>query len=301
MAFNNPVKTMHRQTHLNREDPEVRLYYQECLPSQEKKGTILLIHGFPQSSYQFRFVIEPLAQAGYHVIAPDYRGHGFSSHPLGDTGYTKKELASDIFQLLTKHIGVREKVHVVGHDIGGTIAHAYVSQYPDHVASVIWGECPLPGTTLFDKIKHTQTLWHFDFQSHNPEFSVALVQGRERMYLKHFYDRLTQNSAVFTPEVLDFYTMQYQVPDALRCAFLSYRAFTEDGKHNREWLKQNGKVKVRAMILSGDCSFIASEAEGMAKEMYENIKVGTVKDSGHYLAEENPESFVKEVLAFVEA
>lgn len=121
------------------------------------------------------------------------------------------------------------------------------------------------------------------------------------MYLKHFYDRLTQNSAVFTPEVLDFYTMQYQVPDALRCAFLSYRAFTEDGKHNREWLQQNGKVKVRAMILSGDHSFIASEAESMAKEMYENVKVGTVKDSGHYLAEENPESFVEEVLAFVEA
>lgn len=301
MTSHGSVKMLHRQIWLNKSDPEVRIYYMECLPPIDKKGTILLIHGFPQSSYQFRHVIAPLAQAGYHVIAPDYRGHGFSSHPLGDTGYTKKELANDIFQLVTKHVGITEKIHIVGHDIGGTIAHAYVAQFPDHVASVIWGECPLPGTTLFDNIKHTQTLWHFDFQSHNPEFSVALVLGKEKMYLKHFYDRLTQNSAVFTPEVLDFYTMQYSVPDALRCAFLSYRAFKTDAKHNREWRKKDGKVKVRSMILSGDHSFIASEAERMAKEMYEDVKHGTVENSGHYLAEENPESFVKEVLEFIEA
>lgn len=293
---------MHRQIWLNRSDPEVRIYYMECQPPKnaEKKGTILLIHGFPQSSYQFRYVIEPLALAGYHVLAPDYRGHGFSSRPLGDTGYTKKELANDIFQLVTHHVGIKEKIHVVGHDIGGTIAHAYVSQFPEHVASVIWGECPLPGTDVFDNIKHSQTLWHFDFQSHNPDMAVALVQGRERMYLKHFYDRLTQNAAVFTPEVLEFYTMQYQMPDALRCAFLSYRAFTEDAKHNREWKAQNGKVNVRSMILSGDHSFIAEAAEAMAKEMYENVRHGTVKDSGHYLAEENPDSFVEEVVKFIE-
>ena len=40
-----------------------------------------LIHGFPETSYQFRDVIVPLAQAGYHVFAPDYRGHGYSLQP----------------------------------------------------------------------------------------------------------------------------------------------------------------------------------------------------------------------------
>lgn len=81
------------------------------------------------------------------------------------------------------------------------------------------------------------------------------------------------------------------MPDALRCAFLNYRAFAEDAKHNREWLKRDGKVKVRNLILSGDHSFIATEARGMAEEMFGNVKVSTVKDSGHYLAEENPEGF----------
>jgi pimeloyl-ACP methyl ester carboxylesterase len=66
-------------------------------------------------------------------------------------------------------------------------------------------------------------------------------------------------------------------------------------------VEADGKVKVRNMILSGDHSFIATEALGMAEEMFENVKVGTVKESGHYLAEENPEGFVDEVLAFVES
>jgi len=208
----------------------------ECPPPEgsKKKGTILLIHGFPESSYQFRHVIAPLSHAGYHVIAPDYKGHGFSSQPVTrDTGYTKKELAKELFQLITEHLKINDKIHIVGHDIGGMIAHAYVAQFPDHVASINWGECPLPGSTLYDDIKHTKAVWHFDFQSHYPELSAALVQGKERTYLKHFYDRLSQNSAVFTTEVVDFYTMQYSMPDALRCSFLSYRAFETDSEDNR--------------------------------------------------------------------
>ncbi|KPI40234.1 Soluble epoxide hydrolase [Cyphellophora attinorum] len=297
-----PPQVFHRQAYLSKADPELRLFYMECSPpTKQRKGTILLIHGFPESSYQFRHVLVPFAEAGYHVIAPDYKGHGFSSKPFGDYNYTKKQLAAELFELLAKHIGVKEKVHVVGHDIGGTIAHAYAAQFPENTADVIWGECPLPGSTLFDKIKHTETLWHFDFQSHKPELSAALVAGKEKMYLKHFYDRLTQNASVFSEDVLDFYTTRYSMPDALRCAFLSYRAFTQDGKDNLDWLNQNGKSKVRSMIMSGDHSFIAAEAEGMAREMYETVHHATVEDSGHFLAEENPTDFVRKVLQFVQA
>lgn len=299
-AIKIPLQTLHRQVWLNKADPEVRLHYMECQPSTEKKGTVLLIHGFPESSYQFRHVLVPFAEAGYHVVAPDYKGHGFSSRPFGDIDYTKKQLAAEIFQLMTEHVGVQEKLHVVGHDIGGTIAHAYAAQFPQNTASMIWGECPLPGTSLFDRLKHTENLWHFDFQSHKPELAAALVQGKEKMYLKHFYDRLTQNPEVFSEDVLDFYTTQYSMPDALRVAFLSYRAFAQDASDNREWVNKQGKSKVRSMILSGERSFIAEEAEEMAREMYENVRHGTVANSGHFLAEENPEDFVRKVLGFIE-
>ena len=76
--------------------------------------------------------------------------------------------------------------------------------------------------------------------------------------------------------------------------------FDADKVHNLQWREKNGKVKTRAMILSGDASFIQENALEMAKEMYENVEQGLVKNSGHYRAEENPEDFVKKALRFVE-
>lgn len=113
---------------------EVTIHYIDCHAPAESKGTILLIHGFPETSYQFRHVITPLSDAGYRVIAPDYRGAGHSSHPRD--GYTKVVMAGDIHTLLTKHLGITEPVHVVGHDIGGMIAHAYAASFPKDSRSV---------------------------------------------------------------------------------------------------------------------------------------------------------------------
>lgn len=246
--------------------------------------------------------MKPLAAAGYHVIAPDYRGHGFSSKPLLDeNGFTKRRIAKDLYDLVNEELDIKDKIHIVGHDIGGMIAYAYVAQYPDSVASITWGECPLPGTSNYNDCKHSRTHWHFDFQGHRPEMAAALVAGKEKMYLKDFYDRLTQNMEALTPEVVDYYTMQYSQPDALRCAFFTYRAFEIDAEDNLRWRKDNGKVLIRNMVLSGDGSWAAPGAEDMANEMFENVHVGVVENSGHYLAEENPEGFVTEVLKFIEA
>ena len=298
MASESIPKTQDRQAWIQQSDPEIRIFYTECRPlSSKPKGTILLIHGFPETSYQFRHVIVPLSQAGYHVLAPDYRGHGYSSKP--PSGYTKDILAQDLYKLVTEHVGIKDKVHLVGHDIGGMIAHAYVAQFPEHVASINWGECPLPGTIFYEESKHTAPVWHFDFQAQT-DIAVTLVTGKEKLYLKHFYDRLGQNQAAFPNEVVDFYTMQYSAAGALHAAFTTYRVFEEDAKMNREWREKNGKVGVRAMVMSGEYVFMTAKALEMASEMYDNVERGIVEGCGHYLAEENPEGFMTKVLDFVE-
>ncbi|KAI6789771.1 hypothetical protein KC353_g216 [Hortaea werneckii] len=85
------------------------------------RGTVLLIHGFPETSYQWRAVIPTLTASGHRVLAPDYRGAGESSKSTNDEGFTKASMAADMIMLLDSK-GVDEKVHVVGHDIGGVIA-----------------------------------------------------------------------------------------------------------------------------------------------------------------------------------
>ncbi len=302
------IQIFNRVAQVQRESESVRVFYVEAFARQpkEKKGTILLIHGFPETSYQFRHVMKPLAEVGYHVIAPDKTGHGYSSKPIGDVHqqdpFTKKCLAEDLHNLVRMQIGVRDKIHIVGHDIGGMVAHAYVTQFPEHVETVTWGECPLPGSAAYEKNKHSRAMWHFDFQSHHPELAVSLVQGKERIYLMHFFDRLAQNPpAAFPTDVVDFYVDRFSMPDALRCAFMTYRAFENDADQNRMWREEKGKVKVRNMILVGEKSIMGvGQADEMAREFYEDPSMGVVKDAGHYIAEENPIGFVKQLLRFIE-
>ena len=167
--------------------------------------------------------------------------------------------------------------------------------------SVTWGECPLPGTKFYEESKHTPPLWHFDFHAQT-DIAVALVRGKEKLYIKHFYDRLAQNAAAFSNEDLEFYTNQYSSAGALEAAFTTYRMFKRDGADNKYWREEAGKVKVRCLLLSGEHVFMTRKTEEMASEYYEQgvFKRGIIEGSGHWLAEENPEAFVREVLKFVE-
>lgn len=90
------------------------------------RGTVLLIHGFPQTNYHFRRVITPIAKRGYNVLAPNYRGADGSSKPWN--GYGKKKMATDLHTLVEK-LGVKGKVHLVGHDIGMDMERHQCSLY----------------------------------------------------------------------------------------------------------------------------------------------------------------------------
>ncbi|KAI4663300.1 uncharacterized protein J4E78_003711 [Alternaria triticimaculans] len=277
---------------------QIRLNYIECPPtsSSKTKGVILLIHGFPQTSYQFRHVITPLSDAGYRVIAPDYRGAGQSSKPL--TGYQKTQMAEDLHILVQEHFGIKEKINVVGHDIGGMIAFAYASRCPDDVASVIWGECPLPGTSCYEDVKGTPDVFHFVFHQ-VPDLPEFLIAGKEREYLKHFFDKISYNSAAISPADLEHYALAYSQPGAIRAGLEVYRAFEKDAEENRQWVAEHGKVKVPSMLMNGEKFMLAQSADGMANEYHEGAEMVTIEEAAHYIAEENPEAFVKGVLEFI--
>lgn len=129
-------RAVQRITSVQAPNSSIRLHYLDVPAEGKQKAVILLIHGFPQTSYQFRKVIKPLAAEGYRIIVPDYRGAGLSSKP-DDGDYSKVYVAEDIHLLLTQELNITEKVHVVGHDIGGMIAYAYAVRHAEHTASVV--------------------------------------------------------------------------------------------------------------------------------------------------------------------
>ena len=90
-----------------------------------KGDPVVLLHGYPQSWYEWRHVMPALAK-NYTVIAPDLRGFGDSSRPL--TGYDGNTTAEDIYQLISQ-LGF-SNIFLVAHDVGAQTAYSYAGSSP---------------------------------------------------------------------------------------------------------------------------------------------------------------------------
>ena len=112
---------------------------------------VLLCHGFPESAHSWRHQLEPLAAAGYHVLAPDQRGYARSSAPGDVDAYGIDQLSGDLLGLLddTGH----EDAVFVGHDWGALVVWDLARLHPGRVravvnASVPYTPWPAPPTEL---------------------------------------------------------------------------------------------------------------------------------------------------------
>lgn len=141
--------------------------------------------------------------------------------------------------------------------------------------------------------------WHFTFQQ-QLDLPELLTQGREKIYIKHFYDRLCFNPVGVTPRDVDHYAASFAQPGGMRAGFELYRAFPQDAKDSRMMLDQGGRLNMPAAALCGEMSLLLEVAEEQTREFYANVEIVTVDKSGHLTAEENPQDFVKKVLGFVE-
>jgi pimeloyl-ACP methyl ester carboxylesterase len=97
-----------------------------------KGPPVLLMHGWPQHWYMWRDVI-PLVAAHARVIAPDFRGFGWSEVPRA--GYEKDQLKRDVLALLDE-LGVGE-LTVAGHDWGGYVGFLLALEQPERIKSLL--------------------------------------------------------------------------------------------------------------------------------------------------------------------
>ncbi len=279
-------------------EPGVRLHY---VVAGSGSRTMVLLHGYPQTWWEWRHVLVPLVGAGWSVIAPDYRGAGGSSKP--PQGYDKRTMAADIYKLLREHLRIIGPVTMVGHDIGMMVAYAFASEYPKLVEKLVLMEAPLPGTAAYDAtVSSTKlndaTMWHFFFHNAQNSLAESLTAGRERLYLQHFYERLAFNQNAITEADLDLYASHYSAAGAMRAGFEVYRAFDHDAEDNRAALKKNGRLSMPVLALGGTSSFYLPIAKAMLAEVAKKVTVVGIPDAGHWIAEENPKAFVEEILKF---
>lgn len=252
---------------------------------------LVCLHGWPQTWYEWRKII-PLLAAHFTIIAPDLRGLGDSERPL--TGYDKRALASDVYQLV--NILGYDKIGLVGHDWGGTVAYYLAYDHPELIERLLILEST-PGIARTGEaldLRGIRGLWHVFFQGGAPDVAEQLVRGHEELYLSRMCSVACYNPALFSREEMAEYVRAYSQPGALRAGFHYYRAALEE-----DVVALTGCTKKLALpirVWGGDR--FMGDITPLWKRVADNVQGGVVERCGHFIAEERPDFVVEQIEEF---
>jgi pimeloyl-ACP methyl ester carboxylesterase len=241
---------------------------------------VILLHGFPEDWYAYHSVM-PLLAKQFTVVAVDLRGIGGSA--VTTAGYDAANMAEDVHQLAARlHLG---HVYVVGHDIGGMVAYAFARRYPETSRGVMMLDIPLPGLGPWDAVKADPITWHINFQQ-TPNLAQQLIAGREAIYFRYFLDNGT-----FSDADVAHYAKSYAAPDHLRALLEIYRAFPANERFNAA---QKSAIGVPLVLAPEENSpfekLMPSFAEALRAHGCASVKIEVIKNSVHYVVDEQPEA-----------
>jgi len=250
---------------------------------------VILLHGYTQTSRMWRPIIPLLAQK-FTVIAPDLPGIGDSDIPA--SGLDMKNAAIRI-HALSKSLGV-QKARVVGHDIGLMVAYAYAAQFPAETEKLVLMDAFLPGVQGWESIYDDPNVWHFRFHGPTPE---ALVQGREQIYFKYFWNDLAADKNHSVP-VADrqAYVAAYSRPGRMHAGWEYFATWPQTAKDFAQ-LAQT-KLPFPVLTIGGDKS-LGNALGDQAKLIASDVTVVIVKNSGHWVLEEHQKETTDALLKFL--
>jgi pimeloyl-ACP methyl ester carboxylesterase len=241
---------------------------------------VVFLHGWPQSSWAWRRILPLAAEDGMHAIAVDLPGIGEST---GDaTDGSKLELARVIHGLIGE-LRLDEPV-LVGHDVGGMAAYAYLCRYDDLRTAVVM-DVAVPGVDPWDRVVANPQIWHFAFHQ-TPDLPELLVSGNRAAYFDFFYELLTADSSAITPDARVTYARAYCAESALTAGFNWYRTFPQDA----EQLTTPGGTPL--LYLRGDHEYgeLDEYAEGFRRAGVTSLTTDLIPGAGHFAPEEAPEA-----------
>jgi len=263
----------------------IQLHY---LTAGNAPATVILLHGFAETSRMWRPIIPLLAQK-FTVIAPDLPGIGDSSIP---DKVDMLDAARKIHEL-ARSLNI-EKARVVGHDIGLMVAYAYAAQFPNGTEKLALMDAFLPGVPGWEAIYNAPNIWHFRF---NGEYPEKLVQGRERIYFEYFWNVLAADKTHSIPEPdRKAYTEAYSKPGRMRAAWKYFASWPQLAKD----FAQLSQVKLTMPVLSiGGEKSLGNELGAQMKLVGDNVEVVVLPNTGHWILEERPKETTEALVKFL--
>ena len=260
---------------------------------------VLCLHGFPESAISWRHQMQPLAQAGYRVWAPDLRGYGGTAHPLGIEAYSIESLMEDVSGLLDAAQVTR--AILVGHDWGGIIAWYYAMRNPSRVEALVILNAPHPA--CFEReVRRWRQLhrsWYMGvFQiPWLPELALSAGQG---YVIGQIFERMAMDRRHMPNDVVDVYRQQTCEAGVLTAMINYYRATFRGGGAWRQRSLGYQKIEIPTLVIWGlqDQALVAHNLDGLS-DYVNDLTVITMADAGHFVHEDQPESVTRHLLTWL--
>ena len=255
---------------------------------------VLFLHGWPQS---WRAWLAVMLEAGttHHAVAIDLPGMGKSVWP--NAPGSKRALASTVHEVIQRLS--LERVTLVGHDAGGQVVYAYLTQYDGAIDRAVIVDVVIPGVAPWEDVIRNPHIWHFAFHA-IPELPEMLVQGRQAAYFDYFFDSIAAHSEAIAAESRDAYAAAYASGAALAAGFEWYRAFAKDARDNHAFTTAGGRIETPLLYVRGAQTFADIDVyrSGLRSAGVRDVTTALIDDCGHFAAEEQPHALWQRIREF---
>ena len=277
---------------------------------------VVMSHGFPELAYSWRHQLPALADAGFHAIAPDQRGYGFTDRPEAIESYDIHHLTGDLVGMLDA-LKI-EKAVFIGHDWGGFVAWSMPLLHPHRVAGVIGVNTPFLPRAPMDPIALMRAAYGEDmyivfFQKpgvadallgKDPAKTLRLFYRKTGMTIEEFDKRPAEErnlafvkalesdeatwpgTVLLKPDEFEVYRKAFA-----RSGFTGginwYRNFTRNWQ-TTEGVPQKVDVPCLMVMAANDIVLRPSMADGM-EAFVPDLEKHLIKDCGHWTQAEKPD------------
>lgn len=278
---------------------------------------VVFCHGFPELAYSWRHQLEKVAEAGFHVVAPDQRGYGKSDRPEAIEAYNIDYLCGDLAALV-HDVGAKSAIFV-GHDWGGFVAWAMPILYPELTAGVA-GLCtpytPFPTTSFLHEMfgEDPENMYMLWFQE--PPIAETFLDARvetvvDKLFVRGFDPEIARTAgvarqagfsfnpflgvdsmgesgeAVLSPEEREVYISTFN-ETGFRGGINWYRNIDANAERHPEIGKQPLDIPTLMLSAEWDLALPPAMANSMPKRC-SDLEYHIIDRAGHWLQQEAPD------------
>ena len=258
---------------------------------------LVLLHGFPETWYAWRYQIPVLAEH-FTVVAPDMRGYNESEQPPQVADYGTAQLVTDVVELVHS-FGAKDAV-VVGHDWGGAVAWNTACWRPDVVNRLIVLNIPHPKLFIQNLLTNPRQMlrsWYIGFFQ-IPWIPEASFRASNYMFLDTMLTTGVVHPENFGEEVIEHYKEAGRRSNGFRGGVNYYRAVAREGA--APLVQPDPVVGMPTLMIWGEQDFaLGKELNDNLARYVPDLTLRYIADASHWVQQERPDLVSQYMLEFL--